>query len=116
MHPNAIRGFLLSILLKHKVPLIFTKDAQDTAKFISLIARKQTREMSLNVTKKSLTPSEQKQFILEGFPGIGPKTSKKLLKKFKTLRNIFNSSEEELKEVIGKKAEIFKELIYSKYK
>ena len=31
MHPNSIRGFLLSILLKYKVPIIFTKNYEDTA-------------------------------------------------------------------------------------
>ena len=49
IHPNAVRGFLLSILLKHKVPIIFTKDSQDTAKFISILARKKSKELSLNV-------------------------------------------------------------------
>ena len=116
MNPNAIRGFLLSILLKYKVPIIFTKNYKDTAKFIAILSKKQEKELPLNITKKTLNKKERLQFILEGFPGIGPKTAKKLLKKFKTLRNIFNASEEELKEVIGKKAESFKELIYSKYK
>lgn len=116
MNPNAIRGFLLSILLKYKVPIIFTKNYKDSAKFIAILSKKQEKEISLNITKKTLNKKERLQFILEGFPGIGPKTSKKLLKKFKTLRNIFNASEEELREVIGKKAESFKKLIYSKYR
>jgi ERCC4-type nuclease len=108
VHANSIRGFLLSILLKHKVPIIFTKNYQDTARFISLIARKKERESPLNVSKKSLNKKERLQFILEGFPGIGPKTARKLLEKFKTLKNIANASIEELTEVIGKKADIFK--------
>ena len=107
VHPNAIRGFLLSILLKHKVPIIFTKDYEDTAKFILILSKKSSKEMSLNITKKALNKKEQMQFIIEGFPGIGPKTAKKLLKEFKTIKNILNTSQEELKEVIGKKAEIF---------
>ena len=116
MHPNAIRGFLLSILLKYKVPIIFTKNYKDTAKFIAVLSKKQEKEPPLNINKKTLNKKERIQFILEGFPGIGPKTAKRLLKKFKTLRNIFNASKEELREVIGKKAESFKELIYSKYR
>jgi len=114
MHPNAVRGFLLSVLLKYKVPIIFTKNYEDTAKFILILSKKKEKEMSLNVTKKSLDKKERKQFIIEGFPGIGPKTAKKLLKKFKTIRNIINASEEELKEAIGKKAEIFK-IVNDKY-
>jgi len=107
MHPNAIRGFLLSILLKYHVPIIFTKDYKDTAKFISVLSRRSEKEASLNVTKKSLNKKERLQFILEGFPGIGPKNAKKLLEKFKTLKGIINTPIEELKKEIGKKAEIF---------
>lgn len=114
MHPNAIRGFLLSVLLKYKVPIIFTKNYEDTAKFILILSKKKEKEMPLNITKKNLNQKERKQFILEGFPGIGVKTAKKLLKKFKTIKNIFNSSQEELKEVIGKKSEVFK-IIDEKY-
>lgn len=114
MHPNAIRGFLLSVLLKYKVPIIFTKNYEDTAKFILILSKKKEKEMSLNITKKNLNKKERKQFILEGFPGIGPKTAKKLFKKFKTIKNIFNSSQEELKEIIGKKSEVFK-IIDEKY-
>lgn len=116
MHPNSIRGFLLSILLKHKIPIIFTKNSEDTAKFISVIARKQEKPASLNVMKKSLSKKEQLQFIIESFPGIGPKTAKKLLQEFKTIKNIINASEEELNQIIGKKAGILNKLIKEDYK
>ena len=116
MHPNAIRGFLLSILLKYNVPIIFTKNYKDTAKFISVLSRKQTKkEASLNVTKKTLNKKEQLQFIVEGFPGIGPTTAKKLFKEFKSIKNIINASEEELKNIIGKKSEVVKQIIDRKY-
>jgi len=108
LHANAIRGFLLSVTLKHRIPIILTKNYEDTAKYLAVLARKKEKESSLNVTKKSLNKKERLQFILEGFPGIGPKTAKKLLEKFKTIKNISNASLEELTEVIGKKAEIFK--------
>ncbi|MCX6748076.1 MAG: hypothetical protein NT076_00570 [Candidatus Pacearchaeota archaeon] len=108
INPNAIRGFLLSILLKHNVPILFTKDYKDTASFISVLARKQETESGIRAVKKSFNKKEQLQYILEGFPGIGPKTAKKLLKRFGNLKNIFNSSQEELKKEIGKKADVFK--------
>jgi ERCC4-type nuclease len=105
---NAIRGFLLSILLKYKVPIIFTKNSEDTAKFISVLSKKESKEISLKTKKKSLNKKEQMQFILEGFPGIGPKTAKKLLQEFRTIKKIVNTPSEELKKIIGKKAEIFR--------
>ncbi len=115
MHPNSVRGFLLSILLNHKIPIIFTKNYEDTAKFLSVLSRQKPREMPLNPTKKFHSKKEQMQYILESFPGIGPKTAKKLLKKFKTIKKFVNSTEEELKEVLGKKANNVFRIIEQKF-
>jgi Fanconi anemia group M protein len=114
MNANAVRGFLLSILLKHKIPIIFTKNAEDTAKFIDVLARKKETESPLNATKKSFNKKEQMQFILEGFPSIGPKTAKKLLEELNSLEKIFTASSEELEKLIGKKSQVFK-IIKEKY-
>lgn len=115
VNANAIRGFLLSIILKHRIPTIFTKDAQDTAKFINVLSKKQAKEIRLNAKKKTLNKKEQLQFVIESFPGIGPKTSKKLLEKFGSIQNIINASIEELKETLGKKADTIIEIIGRKY-
>ena len=114
VHPNAIRGFLLSILLKYKVPIVYTKNENDTAKFILTLSKKKEKEASLNVNKKSLTKKERLQFILEGFPGIGPKTARKILENFKTLKGVLNAPLEEIEKLIGKKAEIFR-IVDEKY-
>ena len=112
VHGNAIRGFLLSILLESKVPIIFTKDYKDTAKFLSVLAKKQKNtSFSIRAKKRNLSLKEQKQFILEGFPGIGPKTAKNLIKKHNSLKTIFNLSDEELQQILGKKSDVFKRII-----
>ena len=112
---NAIRGFLLSILLKYKIPIVYSKDSQDTAKFISVLAKKQNKEMSLQGKKKTLDKKEQLQFIVESFPGIGPKKSKQLLEQFGSVQNIILAPTEELQKVLGKQAEIIREIIERKY-
>jgi ERCC4-type nuclease len=114
INANAIRGFLLSITLKHKIPIILSKNPYDTVKFIEILSKKKEKELPLNVTKKNLNKKEQMQFILESFQGIGPKNAKKLLEELGNLQNIFNSSLEELQKIIGKKAEVFT-LIKEKY-
>jgi Fanconi anemia group M protein len=117
VNANAIRGFLLSISLRHKVPIIFTKDEEDTAKFICVLAKKESSsENPLNANKKTLDKKEQLQKIVEAFPGVGPKTAKKLLQEFKTLKNIFNSNLESLEKILGKKAETINEIIEREYK
>lgn len=111
LHENAIRGFLLSVAVNSQIPVIFTENEKDTAKHLSLLAnKKQNKEFSLRA-KISLSEKEQAQFILEGFPGIGPKTAKKLLNSFSSLENIFNASEKQLSEIIGSKTSEFIRII-----
>jgi len=62
----------------------------------------------LRAKRVSKTSEEQKQFILEGFPGIGAKTAKKLLKEYGNIKKIINSTEDELNHSIGKKSESFR--------
>jgi ERCC4-type nuclease len=115
VHPNAIRGFLLSILLKEKIPILFSKNSEDTAKFINVLSKKKEKEINLNAKKKTLSKKEQLQFIIEGFPGVGPKKAKKLLKKFGSIQNIILSSTEDLKDILGIQAESIKEIIERVY-
>jgi Fanconi anemia group M protein len=112
MNENAVRGVLLSILLKYNVPIMFTKDERDTAKFMNILARKEEKKhKSLNPKKKSMNKEEQKQFILESFPGIGPSSAKKLLKEFGSIKSVINTPVENIKGIIGKKADIFERLL-----
>lgn len=112
IHENAFRGFLLSVALDFRVPIIFTHDAEDTAKYISVLARKKEKgETGIRATKILLTNEEQAQFILEGFPNVGAVKAKKLIEKFGSLKNIFNAREDELEEILGKRAKEFLELL-----
>lgn len=112
MHENAFRGFLLSLALNNKVPFIFSQNEKDTSKYISVLANKKEKtDFSLRQSRITPTKSEQIQFILEGFPNVGPKTAQELIKKFKSLRNIFKASKEELEKVLGKRTSEFLEII-----
>ncbi|MDP1729210.1 MAG: ERCC4 domain-containing protein [archaeon] len=112
INPNAIRGMMLSISLDFKTPIIFTKDTEDTAKFLIVLAKQQLKkktEFTLH-SKKPLSKKEQKQYIIESFPNIGPKTAKILLQKFNSIKNIINAPQEDLEKEICKKAESIIEL------
>lgn len=112
INPNAIRGFLLNILLKYQVPIIYSKNYKDTARFLLVLAKKpQEQNENLRAKRKASSIDEQKQFILEGFPGIGEKTAKKLLKEYGSIQSIINASQDELSHSLGKKSESFRQLI-----
>ena len=120
-HPNAIRGMLASIAIDYQIPIIHSKNYRDTAALIAIIAKrleKPARPISLLDRRKPLTLKEKQQYLIESLPGVGPKIAETLLKKLKTIKSIFNASEEDLKEVdkIGpKKAKEIKKLIDSIY-
>src|SRR3989344_4460464 len=46
IHENAFRGFLLSVALEFKVPIIFTYNEKDTAKYLYVLAKKQKKDVS----------------------------------------------------------------------
>ena len=112
---NALKGFILSITLNHKVPIIFTKNEEETATYLSLLAKRKSQEKSITPKKTNLSQKEQLEYILQSFPNIGPKKSKQLLTKFKTLKNIFNKKEEKLKPILNKNAFQFISLLNSNY-
>jgi len=112
---NALRGFLISITLNQKIPTIFTKNEEETATYISLLSKRKSSPSKVNPKKSNLSKKEQLEYILQAFPKIGPKKSKELLKKFKTLKNIFQEKEKNLKPILNKNAFQFISLLNSKY-
>lgn len=111
IHENAMRGFILSSLLEAQIPIVFTMNDRDTARYLSVLSKRDpNKEISLR-QKIPMNKEEQKQFILEGFPGIGPTTAKALIKKFKTLKNIFNADEKELAKILKTKTNSFKQIL-----
>jgi len=111
IHENALRGFLLSVVLNYQVPIIFTQNAEDTARYLAVLAKKQPHVSAIRASKIALSRNEQIQYILEGFPHIGPIKAKKLIKKFHSIKNIITAKEEELKEILGSRVSNFKKLI-----
>jgi Fanconi anemia group M protein len=116
IHENALRGFLISVGKDYNVPILYTLNEKDTARYLLLMYNKKEKsETSVRAAKIMLTSKERIQYILEGFPGIGPATAKKLLNKFKSLQKIMNATSLELTETIGKKAQPFNELMRYEY-
>jgi len=122
LNNNAIRGMLLSIVLDHKISLIFTENMEDTISYLEVLYKrigKKPRKISLLSKPKFSNIFEQQEFILESFPGIGKALAIEILKKFKTIKNFVNASEFDLKRIkkLGeKKAKKIKQIIETEYK
>ncbi len=122
IHPNALRGALSSILLNYKLPIFFTSGPKETSQYLFTIAKREqimkSKDVSLRSEKKPLTLQEQMEYIIQGFPNIGPKASKSLLSNLGSLESIFLSPQKELEktELIGpKKAKEIYSLIRKPY-
>lgn len=122
VHPNAIRGMLSSIAVSYNVPIIYSQSVKDTAAILKVIAKREQdpnmKSFYLRTDRKPLTLKEQQEFIIESLPGVGPNLSKSLLKNFKSVKDVFNSNLDGLKEVdkIGKKkAENIRKVIEEEY-
>jgi ERCC4-type nuclease len=114
IHENAIRGFILSTAIHQQMPLIFSRDEKDTAKYLAILANNKSKsEFSLRPKKVFKSKEERLQFILEGFPNIGPVKAKALLKRFKSIKEIINAGEEDLIPILGKKTNEFMALTIS---
>ncbi|MEM3525857.1 MAG: DEAD/DEAH box helicase [Candidatus Jordarchaeaceae archaeon] len=121
MHPEAIRGALISIVVDFRLPLIWSPNPQETARIIHTIARREQTEREARVYFAEKPPGSLKEIqerVLMGLPGIDQILAKRLLSTFNTLEAVFTKSEETLSEVKGlgkKKAEKIRKVITSKY-
>jgi Fanconi anemia group M protein len=123
IHPNAIRGMLATIAVSYGIPIIYTKDTKDTAAQLIAIAKRE-QEISKDTfqphaEKRVSTVQEQQEFIVSALPNVGLNLAKELLAHFKSVKNVVNASEEQLKEVDGvgdKKAKAIKDAVEKEYK
>lgn len=115
LNPNAVRGFILSIISNYDTNIIFSIDYKDTTNYLITLAKQQLKSKTI-ISLHSRIPKtlkEQKQYILESFPNIGPRKAELLLKKFKTLNNVFNATEEDLREILKSNSKNFKDILGS---
>ncbi len=103
IHEHAIIGMLSSIALNYRIPILFTRDAKDSAKYIYLMAKREQqgkdRDIRLRIGRKGLSMPERQQYLVEGLPGVGPSLAKSLLQHFQSIRALSNAELDELKEV-----------------
>ncbi|MCD6590847.1 MAG: hypothetical protein J7K72_02650 [Candidatus Aenigmarchaeota archaeon] len=122
LHPNTIRGTLASLAIDYKIPILWSSDPRETAALLYWIAYreqiKEKRNISIRVSKRFKTFTEQQEFLISGLPGVNTKLSRNLLNKFKTPKKIFSASISSLMKVEGigkKKAEKIWKLLNTNY-
>jgi len=101
---DAIRGALASITTNFGVPLMFTKDDQDTAQFLLTLVKREAaegRKPGIRGEKGTMLVQERQQFIIEGLPNISGVIAQRLLAHFGSVRAVLEADEKELMKVQG---------------
>lgn len=100
---EAIRGALISISACWQIPVLFTKDHQDTFEMLLTVAS-QTTPKDTPLTKKGYKPRRtgtNKMFFLQGIPSVGSKIALRLVSHFGSLIDTLNATKEQLSEIKG---------------
>ncbi|KQC06520.1 MAG: Hef nuclease [Methanolinea sp. SDB] len=104
IHPNAIRGVLAAISVDLGVSILFTKDEEDTAQMILVLARREESEggeRKIPLRKDSRSVHHQQENIIASFPDIGLKNARLLLEHFGSVRGVIDADFSELVKVKG---------------
>ncbi|MDO8993543.1 ERCC4 domain-containing protein [Daejeonella sp.] len=105
---EAIQGALVTLSLVFKIPLLRSRNPEETARLILYAARqvqsygyKQLYPRPFPYARRLKDKYKRQIHVLQGLPGIGPARASLLLDKFGTLKAIFNSSVHELEQISG---------------
>ena len=101
---DAIRGMLASITTDFGVPLMFTANDKETAKFLLTLVKREIaegRHPGIRGEKGTMLVQERQQFIMEGLPNISGIIAQRLLSHFGSVRAVLEADEKELMKVQG---------------
>ncbi|MFX1367584.1 MAG: ERCC4 domain-containing protein [Promethearchaeota archaeon] len=122
VNPASIYGALASIAIRIQVPILWTRNPEETAHVLYRIAH--LEQVGAKKALKTRTgdvrgsDAETLEYILSGFPGIDTVISRAILSEFGTLEAVFSAEEKELRKVKGVGAKIagrIRRLLTTKY-
>jgi len=105
MNENAVKSAIASIILDHGIPIIMTRDGEETGRMIFWLAKREQfgykRTVAIKGRKKPKRLRDLQESIVSSFPGISTVLSKRILEEFGSIREFANTNEARLKRVKG---------------
>jgi DNA excision repair protein ERCC-4 len=101
---EAMQGALITISLILGIPVLRSRDPQETAGLIVYAARQVRIAARGGVQRSGYRPKgkrKRQSYILQGLPGIGPERAARLLDRFGSVEGAICASSEELQSVEG---------------
>jgi ERCC4-type nuclease len=104
-NPLVFWGALAKVVSERNISIIFTLNENHTAMFLHSLAKK-------------LQEKNKKKIVVQSLPNIGSMRAENLLKRFRSVRNVFTASDKDLRSIegLGKKTvSKIKEFLDTKY-
>jgi ERCC4-related helicase len=102
-------GALASVVSDFQISVFTSTDEAETARLLFHVARREQldkkKEIRIRNGRKPASAGDLQKFIVAGLPGVSTVLAERFLSELKTLANVFNASEEELRRIegVGKK-------------
>lgn len=98
-------GAIASLLTDFQIPVFTASGEEEVASLLYYLASREQRERKKEVRVregvKPVTLPDLQRYVIAGIPGIDSVLADRLLERFKSVRAVFDASEEELMEVEG---------------
>lgn len=114
---QAIKGAIISLSISWQIPLIFSKSRNGTTEILIMSGIQEIRyrcEILKRMGRKPKRILTKKLYLLQGLPGVGPMTAKRILEHFGSVGKAITATEQELACVDGigkKKAAHIREIV-----
>lgn len=118
---DALRGALSYLVAIKGAAFMPSKNTEDTAALLTTMARHVTHGLGYEVALRAGKPKDlntQAQYLVEGFPGVGPAGAKALLKHFGSVQKILEADVATLRNAPGvgpKTAKLIRAVIEANY-
>ncbi|MDF1540068.1 MAG: ERCC4 domain-containing protein, partial [Candidatus Thorarchaeota archaeon] len=105
VNPASIYGALAAIAIRIQIPIIWTRNAEETANMLYRLAHMEQigskKPLRTRSGESRGTDAETLEYILSGFPGVDTVTSRSILAEFGTLEGVFSAELKDLQKVKG---------------
>ena len=104
MRREAIQGALITLSVYFGIPLLRSRDAQETAHLMLYAARQGRVIENAAYPRNGKRPRGKRRtqlHILQGLPGVGPERASRLLDAFGTVEGVLTASEDALNSIKG---------------
>ncbi|MCU7935574.1 MAG: nuclease [Candidatus Thiodiazotropha sp. (ex Dulcina madagascariensis)] len=104
MRREAIQGALITLAVYFGIPLLRSRDAQETVRLMSYLARQGRAFVTGALPRRGKRPRGKlsaQLHILQGLPGVGPERARHLLEAFGSVEAVIRATEEALIAVDG---------------